>query len=223
MKKYFKFVLVAFGFLAISMPAFAQNVDVNVSYSDRLQDVMDTVSRIEQEREENFRDHYSDQDNPFRSNRRLAGSLVGDVEWAGEQLVPDLENYTVTNFIQALARESLARGGVDFSGTIDITINRINIGNHPVARISNGPTYVSGTVVARDQSGNTVGEADITANIVVDFTVDYSYKGPGFAFAPEHENTRVGPALVYFMRRAYSDIFPGHDFPRPVLVRLDRF
>jgi hypothetical protein len=226
-------LLVAFG------AAGASAANVEVVFSGKLARNMDKLNSIEREREENFRKFYDD----YRASltetaRRFDRVKFGNVAWAGETLVPNIENFTVENFLKALVQEDLRRAGFEnVDGTLRLQIDRIKVANHSLSFLSNSQdvdpviirdgttspvsnrdSYVMGSIQHLDANGNVVKSVKISANFVYDVTVDNDYQGPGFAFSVTDPSFRVGPALTRFVEKGLDTLFGTDAFYGAVLV-----
>ena len=220
-----------------SSGAFAANVEVG--FSGKLARNMDRLNSIEREREENFRKFYDDyQASRTQTARRFDTVKFGNVAWAGETLIPNIDDFTVENFIKALVQENLRRAGFEnVDGTIRVQIDRIKVANHSLSFLSTGgdfdpvvirngstsagtnkDTYVLGSVQHLDANGNVVKSVKVSANFVYDVTVDNDYQGPGFAFSVTDPSFRVGPALTRFLEKGLNALFGTDAFYGAVLV-----
>ncbi|RMF16195.1 MAG: hypothetical protein D6757_03155 [Alphaproteobacteria bacterium] len=219
--------LAAIGLLA-SAPSTAradtQKVKVEVTYGQPLADKVAAIDAIEQMLEQRFRNNRY-----YARSYREAGILrntrtrFAKVKWANELLIPDVKDYTLNHLIAAVTRYELDRALPDFEGTVRYHIKALKVDNHDVALLRGASSYVIGSVEVRDAKGNLVGKADdISANLVVDYTVDNSYSGPKLAFAETDEHNRVGPTVAWSVKKALSKVWPEHkkDFVGPIIVRI---
>lgn len=229
----FAALLIAIG----SSGAFAANVEVG--FSGKLARNMDKLNSIEREREENFRKFYDDyQASRTQTARRFDTVKFGNVAWAGQTLIPNIEEFTVENFIKALVQENLRRAGFDnVDGTIRVQIDRIKVANHSLSFLANSQdfdpvvirngstsaatnkdSYVLGTIQHLDAAGTVVKSVKVSANFIYDVTVDNDYQGPGFAFSVTDPSFRVGPALTRFLEKGLDALFGTDAFYGAVLV-----
>lgn len=208
--------------LAIAMTSMEAQAeaDVEVTLSAGLQSLEVRIDSLEQTREKRFRRNRHYDLNATTSIRRFASSRYRDVAWANELLVPELAAYGVKNLISALVNESLNRAGVDPAGMIvRVHLDALRVSGHPLARLSGSQTYARGTISLVDAAnGQILRSAEITANTVIDPTVDLGYRGPDFAFEDTDADHRVGPALAFFVMKGLGKLYEGTDFPRPVAV-----
>lgn len=196
---------------------------ISVSYSDFLSRNLDRINRVEQIREERFREDRFDE-RSFREagTQRFAESKTAGTVWAGETLIPDLDNFTATNLLKAMTAVNVNRAAPDFSGEIRIYLESLKVDDHSVAVMQAASSWAMGTIALHHSGGEVDGPYDVTANLVVDPTVDRSYEGPKFAFAETDENTRVGPTLAYFVEQALEKAWPerSQGIHGPVIVRI---
>lgn len=209
-----------FAFGASATIAAADIVNVEVSFSGRLTQNMDTLNAIEKQREENFRQFYDDyRASRTQTSRRFDTVKFGDVEWAGKALIPEIENFTVQNFITALVNENLSRAGFeDVDGTIRVHVERLKVANHSLSFLSSSDTYVIGTFEHVGENGQVVKTVKVSANLVYDVTVDNDYAGPAFAFSVTDPSHRIGPALTRFVQKGLQNLFDSNAFYGPILV-----
>lgn len=247
MKRFVTVLVAAVLFAAGQATGYA--AEVEVGFSGKLTRNMDRLNEIEKEREINFRKYLDDiEAAPVRSDRRFDRTKFSEVAWAGETLIPDINNYTVENFLKALVKEDMKRAGFDdVEGTIRLKIDRIKVANHSLSFVSNSrgfdpqisndihfsgvvsrdgttspgsniDTYVLGSIEQLDENGTVVKSVKVTATLVYDTTVDNNYQGPGFAFSVTDPSERVGPALTYFVKKGLDKLFDTDAFYGPVVV-----
>ncbi len=226
-------MLVAAGLMAA--PAMAQSdetagylddsqVKVTVTFAKAIAGKLPQINQVEQALEKRFREHryYARsyrQAGVFR-NTRVSFSKV---RWANELLIPTVEQYTLPNLIAAITRYEVKQAVPDFRGEVRYHIDALKVANHDVALLRGASSYVIGSVEVRDAAGKLVGKADkVSANLVVDYTVDSSYQGPHLAFAETDEHNRLGPTVTYFVSQALAKIWPekADKFQRPIIVRI---
>lgn len=201
----------------------ASAAEVDVTLSPNLQEVVDSVNSTEQNREELFRRNRDDQLNPLRTERRLARSRFVDTRWAGEELIDNVNDFTVQNLLKALVNSNLEFAGLgDTTDRFRVELDRLKIKNYSVARVKGVSDYAVGRISRIDgNTGNVIESADITANLVIDFTSDYNYDGPDLAFADTDPDRRVGPTLAYFVKRGMEKLYPDTKFRGPVVVTFN--
>lgn len=221
--------IVGLACLIASIEAAAQDapdldrIAIDVSFSKAVERRMTSIDAQERARETEFRKDRN-YDDSFREAGvfRFADSLTEGTRWAGENLLPDIDDFTVANLVRALTIDNLARAVPDFRGTISYDIRRLKIANHPVAILEGISSYATGRIVVTAADGSLIADEKVTANLVVDPTVDRSYQGPKYAFRETEENLRVGPTLSYFVEKALERVWPEREaeIHGPVIVRI---
>ncbi len=196
---------------------------VEVEFSPAVARKLDQINRVERTLEERFRKNRTDRVVPRSAGvlRFARGQTEGTV-WATERLIPDLEDFTVSNLVKALAADNINRANPGFQGTVRLRIDHMKIANHNVAFLSGPSSYVIGTVSLVAPDGKVLRTEKVSANLVVDHTVDTSYKGPKYAFMETQDTNRVGPALAYFVEKALERLWPDRKdrIHGPVIVRV---
>ena len=198
----------------------AMAADVEVGFSAKLGEKMGSINRVEQDKEERFRRKLDDGNiTSVRSARRANVTRFANVAWAGETLIPDLNDYSVKNLTAALVNESLNRAGMgNLDGTIRLNIDQLRVSNHPVAYLTAADSYVIGTLQHLDKDGNVLKSTRVSANLVYNRTVDHNYKGPDYAFSTTDPFNRVGPALARFVQKGLENLFGDEDFAGPIVI-----
>lgn len=198
----------------------ASAADIEVVFSDRLARNMGSLNNIEQNREESFRETYDDNASQRgRSARFLDISRYQNVDWAGETLIPNIEEYTVENLIKVLATETLNRANMgDLEGTIRLTIKTLKVSNHSLNFLRGTDSYIIGTIEHIGDNGQVLNSKKVSANLVIDVSVDTSYKGPDFAFYSSDSFDRVGPTLSRFIQKGLEGLFKGKKFNGPIII-----
>ncbi|GER01282.1 hypothetical protein JCM17845_19050 [Iodidimonas gelatinilytica] len=201
----------------------SSGVQVEATFSKGLARRMDSINSIEQSLEDRFRRTGSDDRSAIRSSiQRFAKIRTYGTEWAGERLIPDVEDYTVANLLEALTMDNLQRAAPQFKGTIHYTIKTMRVSSHPVAFLTGANSYISGKVEMLAPDGRVLKKEKLTANLVVDPSVDRSYDGDKYAFVENDEANRVGPTLAYFVEQALEDLWPNKkkEIEGPIIIRL---
>ncbi|WP_281301446.1 MULTISPECIES: hypothetical protein [unclassified Iodidimonas] len=212
--------------LAQTSSAIAPQMDgyqIETVFSKALSKRMESIDDLERRLEKRFRKTGTDDRSHLRSSiHRFAKSRTMNTQWAGETLIPDAENYTMSNLITALAADNLNRAVPDFQGTLRLTVDRLKVSSHPIAFLNASSSYVLGKVEWLDSEGHLVKSQDVSANLVIDPSVDLNYDGPKYAFIETDEADRVGPTLAYFVERALESLWPEQDdeINGPVIIRL---
>lgn len=221
MPKTLKFLLTGLA-LSFMLGAFnaASAADIEVVFSDRLARNMGSLNDIEQNREKYFRETYDDvASNRGRSDRFFDISRYQNVDWAGETLIPNLDDYTVERLIKVLATETLNRAGMaDLEGTIRLTIKTMKVSNHSLNFLRSTDSYIIGTIEHLGSNGQVLSSKKVSANLVIDVSVDTSYKGPDFAFYSSDAEGRVGPTLSRFIQKGLEGLFKGRKFNGPIII-----
>lgn len=216
-----KSAVLVFGATFILAGAALAETGVQVTFADGLQKYISRIDRIEQKREALFRKYRDDTIvGRVRSERRFANVYYHNVRWASEQLVANADDYGVETVISALVQMGLERAGLAGENTlIRVHIKRIRVSNHSLARLSGASTYVTGSFALVDSStGQTIRSADLSANLIVDPTVDSGYQGDDWAYPDIDSENRVGPALAYFVMKGLEKLYPDGEFPKPVSI-----
>ena len=196
---------------------------VEVEFSPTLTKNMDRINRLEQTLEERFRKNGTDRTNPRETAvHRFAKSETEGTVWAGERLIPEVSDYTIENLLKALTADNINRAVPGFRGTIRYRIDSLKVSDHSVALLRGVSTYVIGSVSLIDPDGAVRRTEKISANLVVDPSVDTSYKGPKYAFLETEDSDRVGPALAYFVEKALERLWPDRkdEIHGPIIIRV---
>lgn len=214
------FFLAAFCIAASLGASASAEIAVEVEYSTNLDNALARINAIERKRESNFRKYRDDIGiGRIRTEKRLAKSLVDGVNWANEFLVPDLNDFNVTNLLSAMVRKNLLDAGLgDLDGTIRIKIDRFKVANHSYSFLRGPHSYVTGSFTHIDGAGAIIKSAPLSANLILNFTVNRSYQGPDFAYSDSDPDNRVGPTLTYFVKRGLDKLFPGNKFAKPIVI-----
>ena len=194
--------------------------DVEVDFSSYINGKMGALNRIEHDREERFRQYLDDANiTSLKSPRRANVTRFANVAWAGELLIPDLNNFTVKNLTIALVKETLNRAGMDdMDGTIRLNIKELRVQNHPISVLTAADSYVIGTLEHVDANGAVLKSTKVSANLVFNRTVDHNYQGPDYAFSSTDPFNRVGPALARFVQKGLENLFGDEDFVGPIVI-----
>lgn len=212
------FAAVMAGFLLVAATGTAGAVEVEVQFAKYLIKNMPAIDALEREREEQFRKFRQTERTNFNNSRRLAHTRWSNVNWANEVLVPDYDDFSVTELTRRMVAASLERAGVSNVAKVEIRIDRLFISNYSLTALAGPNSYASGTITAYDASGKVIASSKLVANLVVDKTVAPNYNGSDFAFPDTSRNLRVGPTLSYFVFKGLGKLFPGREFARPVLI-----
>jgi len=199
---------------------FANAADIEVVFSDRLAKNMDTLNNIEREREEFFRETNDDTGSQRgRSSQFLHVAKLENVDWAVESLIPNVDDFTVERLIKAMAAETLKRADMgNLEGTIRLTIKTMKVANHSLSFLRGTDSYIIGTIEHIGANGQVLESSKVSANLVIDASVDASYSGPDFAFYATDSKDRIGPTLSRFIQKGLELLFKGRDFSGPIII-----
>jgi len=227
----FALAIVFAAFLAV--PATAQTAPermpepgkfmVDITYKDSIERILSRVNRVEQIKEERFRKYrHTERTHRDAGIFRHSKTLTEGTRWANETLIPKLEDYTVTNLLRALTADNINRAVPDFDGTINYEINRFKVANHEVAILSGVSSYMTGRVTLIDSDGKLRQSEKVSANLVVDPSVDRQYTGPKYAFLQTDPEARIGPTISYFVEKALERLWPEKEdeIHGPVVIRV---
>lgn len=206
--------------ILLAQSATAQSVEVRLS--DRLERLAPRLNAIEQRDEKNFRRTGLPDRNVNRSVFRFNRSRTRFTEWAGEELIPDADDYTLDRLIRRLVEDNLVRAGITPDGTIRITLETLRLTNHPLAAINGANIYAAGKIELVKPNGAVVESHQVSSNFAADFTVDLDYEGPKYAFLETDQTNRIGPIVSEFVEDALTQLYPNQKsaFEGPILVRL---
>lgn len=215
-------LLTAFDASAQSAPKLDPGA-IEVSFSKAVEQRMTSINAQEREREADFRKNRNYGDS-YRDAGvfRFSSTRTEGTRWAGETLVPDIGDFTIANLVRALTADNLARAMPEFRGTIRYDIRRLKVANHPVAILEGISSYATGRIVVTAADGSLIADEKVSANLVVDPTVDLNYQGPKYAFMETDQNLRVGPTLSYFVEKALERVWPdkADAIHGPVILRV---
>ncbi|MGF1605414.1 MAG: hypothetical protein ACFB22_03675 [Rhodothalassiaceae bacterium] len=206
--------------MALSTGANAQQIDIQ--FSKHLQKHLDSIARVEQRKEEAFRRTGLPERNPVRSVFRFNDARTAGTQWAGEQLIPQVENYDLPTLLRRLIEDNLLRADVGFDGTIRLEVDKFRITNADVAALRGVNTYAKGRISLISPDGDVLESHKVRTNFVTDPTVDPSYTGDKYAFLETDPVNRIGPLASQFVEKALERAFPEHreDIHGPVIVSL---
>lgn|GEM_PF-1015843 len=200
-----------------------EDYEIEVTFSDDLQQRMVSINGLEQRLEARFRQdrHYAKSPRGAGS-QRFAENRTAGTEWAGERLIGDVSDFTLDNLVKALVAHNVNRAVPDFAGRIEIEIDALKLTNPAIAFLESFQSYAEGHVRVTDAEGNALFDKDLRTNLVIDSSVAPSYDGPGLAFAETDPSQRVGPTLAYFVERALERVWPAHksELVGPVIIRV---
>ncbi len=207
--------------LGLAAPVVASAAQVDVVLGPSLAGTVSRIDQVERRNEQEFREHRAYEGLDKRSERAVsADSVLSQVEWANEALIPDAGQYGLESLIRALVTESLARAGMQsYDKTLRVTLNELGVTNHSVAPLRSASNFATGRVEEIDPAtGKSLRAVDVVSNLVVNSTADRSYAGRDFAFDDTDPSRRVGPSVAYFVTSGLRQLFPDQTFPKVVTV-----
>lgn len=200
-----------------------EGYEVDVSFSDALQERMTSINNLEQRYEERFREHRNSRGPGTRAGtQRFAEQRTGGTEWAGERLIAEVSGFTVENLVKAMVAYNINRVAPAFGGRVDIHIDELRLSNPSLAFLDGTRSAAAGTVRITDANGYLLLDERVQADLVVQPTVDTRYQGPEFAFIETEPPRRVGPTLAQFVERALEQAWPDRadELAGPIIVRI---
>jgi len=228
-----RFTVLAISLCVLAQPAIAgaqivpsaDSYSVDVKFPEGVERRMLSINNLEQNFEERFREDRNDGTTLSRTGtQRFAASQTAGTEWAGERLIGDVSDYTLDNLVKSMVAYNINRAVPDFSGSIELTIERFKLSNPSIAILEWSESYARGRIKVTNADGRVLFDDTVRADLVVDTTVDSAYEGPELAFVETDPSKRVGPTLAYFIERALEQVWPEHaeDFVGPVIVRVSQ-
>jgi hypothetical protein len=172
-----------------------------------------SIDRVEARQERDFR-RYGNTNADLRDLEDRA--RLARVAWAGS-LIKDPASYGLQNLIQALAADSLARANKP-DARVRLTINRMRIKNHPVARISGDSSAIFGLAELLDEKGVVLKSEKIIAYSSQLFGTGRSTLTGNYQFDERDDISRIGPAVSRFVEKSLEKLYPDENFPGPELV-----
>lgn len=197
--------------------------ELEITFSKKLRKRLATIDRVEQIREERFRRSLIDESNPYMTilNSSAAPSSNDTVDWAGAQLISDLQDYGVENLIRSLVSRTMSQVAPDFKGLIRLRLDRIKVDNHSVAFLRASRSYVTGKIEVRDDEGRKIIEDKMTVDLDIEEIEALDYRDVDLAFAEADGSDRVGPVLAAFVQTVLGEAWPEQKerLPGVVMVR----
>lgn len=210
-------LLAAVGVLFLATPLSAATIEVE--FSGRVLERMADLDRIEHKLEKEFRKDRTYDRSSARFTAQQDKLRYDKVAWAGELLVPDLDNFTLLNLTRAISREALNRAGLqDTPGTLRVRIHNIHVRNYSLSVFRAPHTYAKGEMEYIDASG-VARSVKFTANLSRKWTLNQRFEGPDFAFSELDITRRAGPILAEFVQEGIERLFTDADVPGPIFVR----
>lgn len=204
---------------ATGMPANADVPDVEIKFSDRIQENLKSIDRIELRREKFFRKYRIE-----GANRRDVGNLnrsrFNNTEFATERLIPEIDDFSVNALMNAVLENSLEKvTDADPDHTLVVEIENFWVQNYSLNRFSTFNTRMKGKFSLLDASGATVASEEIDTVLVPQFTGQWNYDGPEYAFLDQSRDVRIAPIFSYFAKRGIESLYPDADVPGPIFVK----
>lgn len=198
---------------------------VHVTFSDEIESRMDSINSVEQRFEQRFRQHrYDAQSRRLAGTQRFASINTEGTEWAGERLIGEVSEFTLENLVKAMVAYNVNLVVPDFRGDIEVRVNLLKLSNATTAYLDSSHSYALGRFKVTTSDGNIVFDDKVSANLLIDQTVNPSFDGPELAFVETDPSKRVGPTLAYFVRQALRQAWPEHKdaFAGPVIIRVSQ-
>ena len=205
------------GFVVSPVAASAAQIDVSVSFDEKLQRHIDRLNVLEKRREVYFRKHRGER--RHGPPPRLARSRYGNIEYGVERLIPDVNDFSIENVIRRAVQRNL--GLMELKNTpvrVTVHIEDVTIQNSPLARLSSFNTYMKGKMELFDSKGMSMGAVDITRNLFHNRSVDRYYDGPEYAFLAESAIVRIAPIALEFVERALERLYKNEDVPGVIFI-----
>ena len=136
-----------------------------------------------------------------------------------DRLIPDIEDYSVTNLLKVMFERGVKEADPDFKGDVLVHVERLGVHTHSVSVLRAGDTYMMGTVKLVAPDGTILVEKKVTANPVRRFVSDRQYDGPNYVYWQGSLDETVGPIFAYFSKKALDRLFPDYDAPGLVVWR----
>ena len=200
-----------------TVPAGAADVVVDVSFSDEINDNMQAINSVEKRREKFFRRNYGEVRNSGFS--KIGRSRYKYAEFAGERLIPNLDEFTFENIIRRTVQRDIAvMDIVNKPARITVKLTRVRVSNYSLARLSSFSSVMAGTVKSFDASGVETGSAELTWEFLPRYTHDVRYKGSEYVYLDESIGVRVAPLTTGFIESALEQLYPDSDAPGTIIL-----
>ena len=218
MRKYLKRAApLALLLMAGAVPANAAEVVVDVSFSDEINDNMSAINSLEKRREKFFRRNYGE----IRSSgfSKLGRSRYKYAEFAGERLIPNLDEFTFENIIRRTVQRDIAVMDIaNKPARISVKLTRVKISNYSLSRLNSFSSVMSGTVKSFDASGAETGSTKLTWEFLPRYTQDVRYKGSEYVYLDESIGVRIAPLTTGFIESALERLYPESDAPGTIIL-----
>jgi len=205
------------GFAVGPVAVNAAEIDVSVTFAEKLKVHVDRLNVLEKKREIYFRKHRGER--RHGPPPRLARSRYGKIEYGVERLIPDVKDFSIENVIRRAVQRNL--GLMELKNTpvrVTVHIKEMVIQNSPLARLSSFNTYMKGKVELFDSKGMSLGAVDITRNLFNNRSVDRYYNGPEYAFLAESAMVRTAPIALEFVEKALERLYKNKDVPGVIFI-----
>ncbi|PCI62442.1 MAG: hypothetical protein COB37_06945 [Kordiimonadales bacterium] len=202
---------------ASSVPASAADVVVDVSFSEDIAKGMQSINSLEKRREKFFRRNYGEARNSGFS--KIGRSRYKYAEFAGERLIPNLDDFTLENIIRRTVQHDIAVMDLpNKPARISVTLTRMKVSNYSLARFKSFSSVMTGTVTSFDASGAQVGSTNLTWEFLPRYTQDVRYKGSEYVYLEESIGVRIAPLTTGFIERALERLYPESDAPGTIIL-----
>jgi len=192
-------------------------ITVDVKFMGRLQDDMKRINKLELRREKYFRKHRGE--TRRHGVPRLAKSRYAKAEFAGERLIPVLEEYSFETLVRRAVVRDIHEMNLDVvPARVAVTLQQMRIADYSIAHYRSHSTVMTGTVEVFDAAGKRSGAVKLTWEMVPLFTTDQGYSGREYVFLRESAYVRVAPLTLGFLEKALEQIYSGKDAPGPVFI-----
>jgi hypothetical protein len=198
--------------LAVSLSA-SVCAEVTIVLAPNVAEIAPRIDQAESRMEKQFRRF----GNSAGDLRDLGGmSRRTSVAWAGN-LIADPAGYGLVTLAKALTADAVTRANKP-DVRIRLTINRIRVQNHAVARLGGGSTFVGGVAELLDAQGVVTKSEKISAFATVHYGTGRSTPDGDYQFDERDENNRIGPVVARFVEKSLEELYPGENYPAPQLV-----
>lgn len=193
--------------------------EVEVVFAQRIQNNLSRIDQMEKKREAFFRENRVEGANR-RPNSRLNVGRFANAEFATERLIPNVEDFSVTALVKAMAAYNLGKVAAhNPDHKLVVEINEFYASNYSLAPFTSFNTRMQGSVSLVDASGTVINRQDVTTALVPQWTGSWSYKGTEHAFLDESMDVRFAPILANFLKKGIEKLYPGADVPGPIFLR----
>ena len=193
----------------------AVRADVKITYSPKLQKHLSEINEHEIRSETEIREDRAD----WKALALKRGVDPEKIERnrkprTNDRLIPDIEDYSVTNLLKVMFERGVKEADPDFKGDVLVHVERLGVHTHAVSVLRAGDTYMN------RYCGNwwhlmalLLWKKKVSANPVRRFVSDRQYDGPNYVYWQGSLNQTVGPIFAYFSKKALDRLFPDYDAP----------